>query len=173
MLFKLIISVIIIGCSSLIGIIHANTFIERTKLLASLISTLQMLETEIVYTATPLPEMLIKIAKKSRIEIARIFETTVNILDKKEGYLFAEAWKKAIEQETKETVFNEGDKELLISLGNNLGISNSVDQVKHIHLTREEIKRSYELSIISQKKNTRLYRNLGFLLGITIVIIFF
>jgi len=173
MLFKLIISLIIIICSSLIGMIYANAFIERTKLLGDLISTLQMLETEIVYTATPLPEMLTKIAQKSEGDIVKIFETTVNILEKKEGYLFSEAWKKAIKEEMRETTLQARDIALLISLGNNLGISDSADQVKHINLVREEIKRNYELSIILQKKNTRLYRNLGVLLGITIVIIFF
>ncbi|SNR86711.1 stage III sporulation protein AB [Anaerovirgula multivorans] len=173
MLFKLIISLIIIGCSWMIGMIYANTYIERSKLLASMLSTMQMLETEIVYSGTPLPELLQKIAKKSRREIAKIFLLTAEILNRKEGYLFNEAWEQAVKTETKNTSFTKEDIDLLISLGKNLGISDSKDQIKHIHLTMEEIKRSYELSIIEQNKNVRLCRNFGFLIGITIVIIFF
>ncbi|AKL95291.1 stage III sporulation protein AB [Clostridium aceticum] len=173
MVIKLIISFIIIGCSSLIGIIYANTFIERTKLLASVLSTLQMLETEIVFSATPLPELLSKVARKSRTEMGRILENTAEILRRNEGYLFPEAWKKAIEGVGDETVFAKEDLDLLLNLGNTLGISDTSDQVKHIRLTMEEIKRNYELSIIVQSKSVRLYRNLGFLVGITIVIVFF
>lgn len=173
MLFKVIISFIIIGCSSAIGIIYANTYIERSKLLASMLSTMQMLETEIVYSGTPLPEVMQKIASKTRREIAMILLSTAEILNRKEGYLFNEAWEQAVKIETKNTSFNKGDIDLLVSLGKNLGISDSKDQIKHIHLTMEEIKRSYELSIMEQNKNVRLCRNFGFLIGITIVIIFF
>lgn len=170
---KLIISLIIIGCSSLIGIIYANSFVERTKLLGNAVSTLQMLETEIVYSATPLPLLLQKVARKSKREIACILESASNKLKKKEGLLFTEAWGAAVEEETKGTAFTREDIELLLSLGNNLGISDSNDQVKHIRLAMEEMKRSYEMSILDQKKNVKLCRSLGFLMGITVVIIFF
>ncbi|AOY77062.1 stage III sporulation protein SpoIIIAB [Clostridium formicaceticum] len=173
MLVKLMISLVIIGCSSLIGIIYANTFIERTKLLANVLSTLQMLETEIVFSATPLPELLSKVGKKSRAEIGCILEATAEILGKKEGDLFSEAWRKAVERESVSTVFTKEDIQILLALGNTLGISDTHDQVKHIRLAMEEIKRNYELSIIVQNKSVRLYRNLGFLVGITIVIVFF
>lgn len=173
MILKLLISIIIIICSTLIGIIYANTYIQRTKLLGSMLSTLQMLETEILYSATPLPLLLRKVAVKSRREIAAILGATAEILDRKEGYTFAEAWRRAVIMETKGTTFQKDDINLLKELGNNLGLSDREDQVKHIRLVMEEIKRSYEHAIVVQNKNVRLFRNLGFLLGITIVIIFF
>ena len=173
MLFKICISAVIIGCTSSLGIIYANTFVERTRFLSNLIYALQILETEIVYTNTPLPEVLIKTANKTSSEITRIFENTANILLRKEGYIFSEAWKKAIDESNNIKKINQEDKELLISLGNGLGISNTQDQIKHIDLVRAGIKRNYESSLISQKKNTRLYKNLGLLLGLTIVVIFF
>lgn len=172
-MIKLIISLTIIGCSSLIGFIYANAFIDRTKLLGSLLSTLQMLETEILYSATPLPELLKKVAKKSKPEISNILLATSDTLYKKEGLLFADVWEKAVEKETEYTSFTKEDIEILVTLGKNMGISDSKDQIKHIHLTMEEVKRSYEQSIVMQNKNVKLYRNLGILLGITIVIIFF
>ena len=73
MTFKVIVSILIISCSSLLGYIFANTYVERTKLLNSLLATLQMLETEIVYGSTPIPILLDKIGKKSRKEIGNIF----------------------------------------------------------------------------------------------------
>lgn len=173
MALKIIISLIIMGCSTMIGIIYANSYIERSKLLGSMMSTMQMLETEIVYGATPLPELLKKVAMKSKQEISWIFLYTTEILDRKEGYLFYEAWEQAVKLKTKKTSFTKEDIDLLIRIGKNLGVSDRNDQIKHIHLLMEEIKRSYELSIINQNKNVRLCRNFGVLIGLTIIIIFF
>lgn len=173
MLIKIILSLMIISCTSILGIIYSNSYIERSKFLANMLLTLQMLETEIVYSATPLPELFKKVAKKSKKDIASILLLTAEILDKKEGHLFHDVWKEAVETKTDKSYLTKEDKNLLVSLGSNLGISDSKDQVKYIRLAMEEIKRNYELSLIDQNKNVRLYRNFGILIGITIVIIFF
>lgn len=171
MLCKSIYSIIIVGCSSLLGFIFANTYIERSRLLNSLLYTLQMLETEIVYGATPIPIVMQKVGGKSRKEIRNIFLSAADLLNYNSGQTFDEIWHSAVTQETENTYLNKEDIDLLLSLGKNLGISNCEDQVKHIRLIQEEFKRHYELALIEQNKNVRLFKNLGFLLGITIVII--
>lgn len=171
MLFKFIYSIIIIGCSSLLGFIFANTYVERSKLLNSLLSTLQMLETEIVYGATPIPVIMQKVGNKSKKEIGDIFLSAADLLNLNLGQTFDEIWCSVVTQETKHTCFNREDTDLLLSLGKNLGISNCEDQMKHIRLIQEEFKRHYELALVEQNKNTKLFKNLGFLLGMTIVII--
>lgn len=173
MLLKIICSIIIVISTSLLGNIFANTYVERTRLLNSLLSTLQMLETEIVYGATPVPILFKKIGKKSKRELENIFITAANLLDEKQGQTFEEVWYKSVTEETKNTVFNKEDIEILLALGKNLGISNCEDQIKHIRLIQEDIKRQYELSLIEQGKNVKLYKNLGFLLGLSIVIILY
>lgn len=173
MLLKIICSIIIVISTSLLGNIFANTYVERTRLLNSLLSTLQMLETEIVYGATPVPILLKKIGKKSKRELENIFITAANLLDEKQGQTLEEVWYKSVAEETKNTVFNKEDIEILLALGKNLGISNCEDQIKHIRLIQEDIKRQYELSLIEQGKNVKLYKNLGFLLGLSIVIILY
>lgn len=173
MLFKFVYSIIIIGCSSLLGFIFANTYVERTKLLNALLSTIQMLETEIVYGATPLPILMEKVGSKSKAEIRKIFLSTADLLNKNQGQTFEEVWYYSVIKETKDTSFSKEDVDLLLSLGKNLGISNSEDQMKHIRLVQEELKRYYELALIEQGKNVKLFKNLGFLLGITIVIILY
>ncbi len=171
MLFKLIYSIFIVGCSSLLGFIFANTYVERSKLLNSLLSTLQMLETEIVYGATPMPVLMKKIGNKSENEIKNIFLSTAGLLGLNSGQTFDEIWCDVVTQEAEHTCLDKDDIDLLLSLGKNLGISNCEDQIKHIKLIREEFKRHYEVALAEQSKNVRLFKNLGFLLGITIVII--
>lgn len=173
MLLKVVYSIVVICCSSLLGFIFANTYIERTRLLNSLLSTLQMLETEIVYGATPIPVLLEKVGNKSRKEIRSIFLTAVDLLSQKQGQTFEEIWYSAVTEGRENTAFNKEDIEILLSLGKNLGVSNCEDQIKHIRLIQEDLKRHYELSIIEQEKNVKLFKNLGFLLGLSIVIILY
>ncbi|MDR5658199.1 stage III sporulation protein SpoIIIAB [Serpentinicella sp. ANB-PHB4] len=173
MMIKMILSILIVVGSTLIGIIYANAYIQRTKSLNNIIGTLQTLESEIVYCATPLPFLLRKISTRDNQDINRVFSKTVDILDKKDGSTFFNAWKEAIHIETKNTVLSADDIELLVQLGNNLGTSDIEDQVKHIRLAMEEIKRNYEAAILAQNNNVKLCKNLGFLFGVTIVILFF
>lgn len=173
MIIKIAISLFIIFCSTLIGIIYARTYIERTRLLNNMLNVLQMLESEIVYCATPLPVILKKLSKRNHSELTKIFNKTVKILEGKTGHTFSDAWKMAIDEETEFMALTKEDIVLLVQLGNNLGISDIQDQVKHIRLAMEEIKRSYNQSILDQNKNVKLYKNLGFLFGVTIVIILF
>ena len=171
MLFKFIYSAVIVGCSSLLGFIFANTYVERVKLLNALLSTLQMLETEIVYGATPIPDIMRKIGNKSKKEVGDIFLSAADLLNLNSGQTFDEIWRSAVFQETEHTCLNREDMDLLLSLGKNLGISNCEDQIKHIRLIQEEFKRHYELALAERDKNTKLFKNLGFLLGTAIVII--
>lgn len=173
MLFKFIYSTIIIGCSSLLGLIFANTYTERTRLLGALISTLQMLETEILYSATPIPVLLERVGNKSDREIKDIFLHTSDLLGRNFGQTLDEVWSGVVSKEAENTHLSREDINLLLSLGKNLGISNSQDQVKHIRLVQEEFKRHYKSALIEEGKNVKLFKNLGFLLGTAIVIIFF
>lgn len=163
----------IIACSALIGEIYGNAYKQRTRLLSQLISTLQMLETEIIYASTPLPFLLQKVAKRSSTEIAYLLETTSDILLKKEGYTFSEAWRMGIEIARRQSELKKEDIELLVNLGNNLGNSDGNNQVKHIQLTMEELRRNYDEAIQLQNKNVKLYKSLGLLSGIAIVVILY
>ncbi len=171
MLIKLMLSVLIIGGCTLLGNIYAGIYGERVKLLNHLLSTLQMLETEIVYGGTPLPLLLPRIAAKSKAEIAELLIAVADILQLKEGDTFAEAWRKAIEANSKSSALHRDDLELLINLGNNLGTSDRENQVKHIRLAMEDVKRNHATAVAQQQKNAGLYKHLGLLAGITIVII--
>lgn len=170
---KIIYSITIVCCSTIVGFIFANVFIERVKLLGSVISTLQMLETEIVYGSTPLPILLKKVSAKSRRGVSNILLSVSNLLTQNEGYTFEELWSQTVISETKGSSFSKGDIELLLSIGNNLGVSNCEDQIKHIRLIQQEFNRNYEFALNEQSKNVKLFRNLGFLTGLALVIILY
>ncbi|MBM7613996.1 stage III sporulation protein SpoIIIAB [Alkaliphilus hydrothermalis] len=173
MIIKIIFSIVIVFVSTIIGEIYANGYRQRTKMISQLISTLQMLETEIVYASTPLPFLMQKVSRRSPPEIANLLETTSEILLRKEGYTFSEAWQKGIELSHKNSALYKEDLALLINLGNNLGNSDRDNQMKHIQLAMEELRRNYDEAIHLQNKNVKLYKSMGLLGGLAIVIILF
>ncbi|HHY13851.1 MAG TPA: stage III sporulation protein AB, partial [Thermoanaerobacterales bacterium] len=64
MLFKIIGVLVIIGSSSYIGFLIADYYKDRPELLKSLQLSLQMLETEMLYLSTPLPNAFRNISEK-------------------------------------------------------------------------------------------------------------
>ncbi|SCY98565.1 sporulation protein [Alkaliphilus peptidifermentans] len=173
MIIKFIFSIVIIVCCSMLGGIYANTYTSRTKLLSQLLVSLQMLETEIIYSATPLPLLLTNIGRKSKPEIGNIFIKASEILLKKEGLTFNFMWSKIVDSEGQKTGLFDEDLELLKQLGNNLGTTDIDNQVKHIRLIMEEVRRNYQEAIIAENKNVKLYKQLGLLAGFAIAIILF
>lgn len=173
MLIKLIFSLLIVAGCTMIGTIYASSLGERVKLLSGLQSTLQMLETEIVYGGTPLPLLLPRVAEKSKTEISAILLDATDQLSLKEGATFAEAWRRAVKMNYGKSALHNDDLDILINLGNNLGISDKENQVKHIRLSMEDVRRNFEVALALQQKNSGLYRHLGLLAGISIVIILF
>lgn len=173
MWLKLIISIAIIASSFKLGSIYAGTYTERKKLLGELIISLQMLETEISYNATPLPILLEKVGMRSKSDIAGLLLKTSQKLKENVSHTFMEAWNIVIGEEGSKTGFYSEDLELLKLLGSNLGSTNSENQVKYLRILMEETKRNYDRAIKEEDKNLKLYRHLGLLAGITIVIILF
>lgn len=173
MVVKIIFSCIIVFCCGMIGEIFANGYRQRTRLLHQLIYTLQMLETEIVYSLTPLPQLLEQLAGKTRPEISVLLDTTAKVLQRQEGYTFFQAWNEGITLAKKHSELKKEDFEILMDLGQNLGGSDIDNQVKHIRLAMEGLKRNYEEALQLQQKNVSLYKHLGILAGLGVVIILF
>ncbi|KAB3537376.1 sporulation protein [Alkaliphilus pronyensis] len=173
MLIKVISSIVIIISFTLIGGIHANTYSNRTKLLSQLLISLQMLETEISYSATPLPILLSNIGKKSKEDIGSIFLKASEILSKKEGYTFSYLWSMILDSEGMALDLYPEDLEIFKQLGNNLGATDINNQIKHIRLIMEELRRNHEDAIIAEKRNVKLYKQLGLLAGFAIAIVLF
>ncbi|KAB3527577.1 sporulation protein [Alkaliphilus serpentinus] len=173
MWLKLVVSAVIVVSSFQLGSIYAGTFTERKKLLGELIVALQMFETEISYNATPLPLLLEKIGNRSNSDVSKLLLRTAYSLQENGSNSFMEAWNLAISSEGETSGLYKEDLELLRLLGSNLGNSDGVNQVKYLRILMEEVKRNYNKAIEEENKNLKLYRHLGLLTGVTIVIILF
>lgn len=84
----------------------------------------------------------------------------------------AEAWHKSVKENIKNTSLNSDDLNVLLSFGKSLGNTDVEGQIKNIRFTIEQLKILESKAEENRKKNETLYRNLGFLGGLALVIIF-
>ncbi len=171
MLLKLIGGIFIITACGLFGIAASNKYRGRPRELRNLRSSLQMLETEIIYGATPLPNAFNNIADKSCKVWYDFFKLASINLNSGIYYSVKEAWDSAIEEKLKNTNLNKPDIELLGQFGNILGNSDCEDQLKHFKLFYKQLEQQEDAAVEDKKKNEKLYRSLGFLLGLAVFII--
>ncbi|MCL0081259.1 stage III sporulation protein SpoIIIAB [Peptococcaceae bacterium] len=165
-------AILILFACSYVGFAVAEKYRRRPQDLRYLQSALQMLETEIAYGATPLPDALGQVSRRCEKDIAILFTVTVDHLISGDGGTVREAWEMALNHFCRQSAINSADAAVLTALGGNLGISDQQDQIKHLQLAREQLKIEASKAEVEAVKNVKLYNYLGFLSGLTIVIIF-
>lgn len=170
-MFKILIATVIILICGTLGLLVANNFKLRPWQLRQLQSGLQMLETEIVYTATPLPEALIKTSEQLEKPVKDLFAVSGRALLSQRNKQVSGAWQDGINQLAEESALSEKDLTVIKSLGHNLGSSDSEEQIKHLQLLRAQLRQHEATAEEEKKKGEKLWRYCGFLTGLIIVLL--
>jgi stage III sporulation protein AB len=173
MILKIIGSLIVFVSSSLLGYMYSRKCSERPKDLRALQGLLQMFENEVSFLSNVLTEAFLKISKCCDSGVSAFFSQTVEILNSDEGINARDAWTKAVKENINKTALNSEDEEILISFGKMLGSSDIEGQIKNIRLTLNQLKMQEEKAEELRKKNESMYRSLGVLGGLAIIIILF
>ncbi len=162
----------VIACGSL-GYTWARIYERRPQQLAALEIALQILETEIIYGATPLPEALSHVAAKCDWPMAGLFRYTAEELGKMKGITAGEAWERAIDRFSPDSALNNQDLLILRRFGVSLGASDREDQAKHLQLAKTQLKQASIQAESLSRKNSSVYKHLGFLGGLMLVLILY
>lgn len=171
MLFKIAGSLMVIVSCAFLGLVLSNDCKRRPQQLRELQSLLQMFENQITYLSDVIPEAFERISRVGSSETRIFFSETVEIL-KKEGAISAsQAWEQAVRQNIKKTSLNLEDEEIIAAFGRMLGSSDLEGQVKNIRLTLGQLKLQEEKAEESRRNNEKMYRSLGILGGIAVVIV--
>lgn len=161
----------IISASGLMGIFLSNRLYLRCKELKNLRRLMQMLETEVTFGATPLPAALRNISNKTEGITSSFFRSISDSLTDRRFYSVREAWVNCAEAVFIESPFKRADIELIKSFGSILGSSDREDQKKHFELFYLQLKHQEDAALEEIKKSAKVYRSLGFLLGIAVFIV--
>lgn len=171
MLLKLLGSSLIVLATTTFGWLVAANYARRPVELRLCVAGLELLETQIGYAATPLPEALPRVAAALRPPIARLFSLTARALGSGRGLTAGEAWEAALERVWPRTALTDSDRDLLVALGPHLGASDREDQVKHLALARQRLSAACAEAESLAAREGRLWRNLGALAGLAIALV--
>lgn len=170
-MLKFLGAAMVVAASGLSGLAVAGSYARRPKELRALRSALQMLETEIMYGATRLPEALNTVASRCDQLVRPLFKQTEVELSAMSGVSAAEAWEKALTIYYPASTLKPQDHSILIHLGRSLGRSDCADQVKHLRLTMEQVTQEAANAEEEASRNVKMWSYLGFLSGLVFVLV--
>ncbi|MFM1653065.1 stage III sporulation protein SpoIIIAB [Brevibacillus sp. B_LB10_24] len=170
---KVIGAAIIIFSASMVGWQIGKYYALRPIQIRGLLMALQMLETEIVYGATPLSRAFLQVGRRIQAEIGQIFTSAAEFLLTKEGLGTQECWQMALNRHLPSTALRKTEREVLAGLGHVLGSSDREDQQKHLRLAATHLRSLEEEARAEQHRYEKMYKSLGFLGGLLVVILMF
>ncbi len=168
---KFILILMVFICSTFIGYALAGRFKARVAEINDFMKALEIFETKIKYTYDSLPTAFLYIADNLRTKVYRIFYITAEMLKENKNLSAGDCYKQVIEDEKIFLALNKEDIEIIKELGISLGQVDVEGQLKSIKLVYNSLKNQLENAKEDNNKNFKLYRNMGVLSGLIIMII--
>ena len=167
--FKYTILFFIFLIAAYIGNLISRKYKNRVKELKSFKETFNILESKIKFTYEPLGDIFEDIAniyEKNNINL--FFKTTSNNMKK---YDLKTSWDNAIELNKQNFNLKNEDLNIIKNMGNMLGKTDVDGQLSEIKLNMSFLDTQIALAEDECKKNEKMYRSLGTIFGLAIIII--
>ncbi|MHB8075030.1 stage III sporulation protein AB [Desulfosporosinus fructosivorans] len=159
---------IIAGCGSL-GLWLAHRIRRRPVELRGCLMALALLDTEIIWGATPLPEAFCILKERTDQPWQGFFEELQERLQRGESASLA--WKGTIFKQNQHFCLKQEDWHVISDVGRGLGRSDSHEQHKQIELVQRQLALLKEQAGMWSDKQAKMWSYLGFLCGIAGVLI--
>lgn len=166
MIVKTILLLVIFLSCSYIGIMISSRYKKRVEELKEMKKSFLGLETKMKYTYDLLPEIFKEIANGLSKNIADIFKNASLQMKEKSA---KEAWEESIKNS--KTNMNQEDLDILKGFGKLLGKTDMEGQVGQIELTNGFLEIQIEKAEKELTKNEKLYKTLGSVCGLALVIL--
>jgi stage III sporulation protein AB len=171
-MLKLAGALLLVGAGTMLGWMHAGRLADRPAQIRRLVRMLGQLETEIAYGYTPLPEALARIGRQPGDPLADLFHEAADRLAKEEAAV-TETWRLALESVWGRTALKNGEKEIMLTLGNTLGASDREDQIRHLRLAAKQLETLEPEAAEEQRKYEKMWKSLGLLGGALVAVILY
>lgn len=172
-MIKFLGAVLILGAATMFGFVQALNYARRPKQIRQMIGSLQRMETEIVYALTPLPEAMLTLSKQMAEPLSSLFRITAERLHDTLVTSTREIWQQTVREVWKRSSMKQPEQEIVLQLGNVLGITDRSDQIKHLRLAVSQLQAEEQESRDEQKRYEAMWKSLGVLIGALIVILMY
>ncbi len=163
---KIVIYTCIFLSSSAIGILVSKKYEDRVSELKEFKNALNMFKTKIKFTYEPIPEIFEEISKQINSNTGKIFKLASSNM---EVLAAGDAWNMAVD--TNILSINEEDRSILKNLSKLLGQTDIDGQINQIELTSKFLDEQIVKAEKEKSKSEKMYRTLGMVIGLAIVII--
>ncbi|KUO58909.1 MAG: stage III sporulation protein AB [Gracilibacter sp. BRH_c7a] len=153
------------GC---LGLLKARQIKRRPLEIREMINALALLDTEIFWGSTPLPEAFAFLKERVDFPWKNFFSELETRL--RDGANAASAWESAIYSQRKKFSLLEDDWRIISSLGKGLGRSDRNEQHKQLELVQKHLNSVAERARDNAESKAKMWSYLGFLSGMAIVI---
>jgi stage III sporulation protein AB len=153
------------------GFAYGGRYGKRVTVLMALHQAIRLLETEIIVFANPLPVAISNISKRISPEINGLFKIILDEMQNNQSGDLYYSFLKTTDYLEKTCLLKADDINVFLSLGKIIGKTNRNDQEQQFKHVYNEL----DLLILESKeeknRNEKMYRSLGILLGLGIIII--
>lgn len=153
------------GC---LGILKAMKIKKRPQEIREMISALALLDTEIYWGTTPLPEAFAVLRERTDSPWQEFFSKLEQNIRK--GQSASSAWEKAIAEHKRKTCLLEEDWKIIKGIGKGLGRSDRSEQHKILELAQKHLSHVDEKARQQVDGKAKMWSYLGFLGGAAVVI---
>lgn len=165
-IIKYILLISIFSLSTAIGMTISKMYENRVNELKEFRNILNILKTKIKFTYEPLAEIFKQISKERNTKIEKIFAQMANQIQYKH---VNEVWCDCIQGA--DISINQEDKDVLKKLGKLLGQTDVEGQISEIEVTETFLDMQIVKAEEEKKKNQKMYKTLGIVMGLVMVII--
>ncbi len=162
--------VIFFGCGYF-GILLSNKFKKRVRQLVELQHILNELGHSMNFLGMTIANALEYSSKNCNCELKSIFLYVSSRLKDSPGSDMERIWQRAINKYRYSLNLNDDDIEILKDFSKNLGTGNKEKEKNNIKATLMRLKLAENEAVSEQEQNTKMYRGIGFLFGIFVVIL--
>ncbi|WP_416149548.1 stage III sporulation protein SpoIIIAB [Salipaludibacillus sp. HK11] len=159
----------IVFASALVGMELANRLDRRTNLLRHVKVALETFDTEVAFAMMPLSQAFGQVSKQLPSPVKEFFSKVAVKLTEDEATAF-EVWEEVLDSWKTNVDLEKKDIEILRQFGQTLGKQDIHGQRKQIQLTQSYLKHMEDTAVDAQKKYRSMYRSLGLLGGLLLVI---
>lgn len=169
-MFKIMLLSIIFCISSYLGITYADSFKLRTAQLKSLLKAVIILENDVIYGKTPIPESLNNLTIRIENPFSDFLKGVTYSLTNDDVTSIYDAFSSEFYKYKDKLFLKSSDLKIVKDFLKSLGTSLTDGQEKVFNLAIQNLKININESEEIEKKNSKLYRYLGVLLGAMVCI---
>ncbi|MGC4376515.1 stage III sporulation protein SpoIIIAB [Fictibacillus sp. Mic-4] len=163
-------AICILAASTWMGFELAKKVTDRTKQLRNFKVALQSLEAEIMYGLIPLDEAFLHLSEQLHGPTSDFFRMVSEKLTAKSTTV-QQAWDEAINENRHQLALKNNELEILRQFGATLGRHDRQNQQKQIKLALTHLERELSEAKDAQVKYEKMFKSLGFLTGLLLIIL--